>query len=423
MPKESKIAVIGLGYVGLPLALGIAKHYKTLGFDVNESRISELKQHYDRTEEASIEQLKNTSLSYTSNTDNIADCDIYIITVPTPITEDKKPDLTALSKASEAIGSLLSKGDIVVYESTVYPGVTEDYCAPILEKVSGLVSGEDFFLGYSPERINPGDKVHTVDKITKVVSAQNERVAALLAEIYGSVNNNNIFIAKNIKVAEAAKVIENTQRDINIAFINEITTIFSKVGISVYDVLEAANTKWNFLDFKPGLVGGHCIGVDPYYLASLAQTLDEEPRIILSGRRINENMSEFIAKEIHKHLGGANKKLLMLGVTFKENVPDLRNRKIFDLIEALRLFGHDTTIVDPHADKKEAKELYGVDIISDINVLSGGFDAVIGGVAHQEFLDIEAELSNLINDGGIVADIKRIWNSQKVSPKLAYWSL
>ncbi|RED49207.1 nucleotide sugar dehydrogenase [Aestuariispira insulae] len=417
MIENPRIAVVGLGYVGLPLAAALSTEFSTIGFDIDEGRVKELKQGHDRTGELSSGALRDAPLSLSATLSEISDADIYIVTVPTPVDENNLPDLNALRKASQSVGTVLQSGNVVVYESTVYPGVTEDFCGPILEEVSGLKAGTDFYLGYSPERINPGDKVHTVDKITKVVAGQTSEVSELLARIYGSMNNGNIFIARNIPTAEASKVIENAQRDINIAFVNEIATIFGKMGISVYDVLDAASTKWNFLNFQPGLVGGHCIGVDPYYLAHAAQEIGLDPKIILSGRETNDNMSKVIAGRINDLLTGPSK-LLVLGITFKENVPDIRNSKVGDLIAAFKEQGHDITVFDPLADKEETLDEYGIELSDD---LGSGYDCVVGAVPHDVFN--EYSLRELLKEGGLVADVKGMWRHRSLPDSLRRWSM
>lgn len=425
--KTPKIAVIGLGYVGLPLAIALARYFPVVGFDIDKARITQLQEGFDRTYEIDSDILKASSLQCTVDPQSLQAQDIYIVTVPTPVTNDNLPDLTPLQKASETVGKVLQKNAIVVYESTVYPGVTEDFCGPILEKMSGLKSGQDFFLGYSPERINPGDKEHTVDRITKVVSGQTPTVAALLKQVYGTMNNNNIFVAKNIKAAEAAKVIENAQRDINIAFINEIATIVNKLGLSIYDVLDAAKTKWNFLNFQPGLVGGHCIGVDPYYLAQCARTLDHEPEVILAGRRINENMGIFIADSIHnalqKHKLPTKSQILVLGVTFKEDIPDLRNTKVIDVIEHLKTLGHRVDVHDPFANLQDAKQHLNLDLHTRLDEL-GNYDCVIGAVAHSEYKKLSlTDFQTLLRPNGLVADIKNLWRTFEFPEGTAYWTL
>jgi len=443
MPKTSKntdtIAVIGLGYVGLPLAVALAKHFPVVGFDVNADRIKEIKQGHDRTNEITPEVLRTSSLHVTTDLEEIRQKNVYIVTVPTPVTSNHKPDLEPLNAASQTVGKIIGKGAIVVFESTVYPGVTEEYCGPIIEKHSGLVSGKDFFLGYSPERINPGDKVHTVEKIQKVISGQTPAVVTKLAHIYGSINHDNLFIAKNIKVAEAAKVIENTQRDINIAFINEVAVIANKLNISVYDILDAANSKWNFLPFQPGLVGGHCIGVDPYYLAECAQKLHHMPEIILAGRHTNERMAKFIAEAIDAEIKrvcepkktGSQKSasqkptILVLGLTFKENVPDCRNTKVLDLINALKEHGYAVDVHDPCADPKEVKQRKDIDLVPHLDLeLDKQYDAIIGAVPHDGYRKFTTTtLEKLVKPGGLVADIKRIWHDVPLPEGRHYWCL
>ena len=417
MIDNPRITVVGLGYVGLPLAAALSTEFATVGFDIDKGRIRELRDGFDRTGELSGGALRDAPLSLAYDAEEAKGSDIYIVTVPTPVDQENQPDLTALRKASETVGAILEPGNIVVYESTVYPGVTEDFCGPILEQVSGLKAGIDFYLGYSPERINPGDKVHTVDKITKVVSGQTKEVADLLARVYGSMNKGNIFIARDIRTAEASKVIENAQRDINIAFVNEIATIFGRMGISVYDVLDAASTKWNFLDFKPGLVGGHCIGVDPYYLAHAAQQIGLDPKIILSGRETNDNMSHVIADRISDLLTGASR-ILVLGITFKENVPDIRNSKVGDLINRFVEQGHDVTVFDPLADKDETRKEYGIELAEE---LGDGYDCVVGAVPHDAFN--EYSLRALLKEGGLVADVKGMWRHRSLPASLRRWSM
>jgi len=425
--SQPKIAVIGLGYVGLPLAVALARHYAVVGFDINEKRIQELKTGYDRTKEVSSDKLHTSTLALSTNSEDLKQQDIYIVTVPTPVTEDLEPDLIPLEKASETVGKILSKNAIVVYESTVYPGVTEDFCGPILEKVSGLKAGQDFFLGYSPERINPGDTERTVEHITKVVSGQTKEVAEILQKIYGAINNNNIFVAKDIKTAEAAKVIENTQRDINIAFINEIATIVGKLGLSIYDVLEAAETKWNFLKFKPGLVGGHCIGVDPYYLAHCARKLDHTPEVLLAGRRINENMGPYLAQRVHEELLAIDinspARILILGVTFKEDIPDLRNTKVIDVIRQLKKRGHHVDVHDPHAHSEEAETHLGIPILSSFEGVEG-YDCIIGAVPHKNYLELaHHHFETLLKPEGLVADFKKMWRNIPFPNRIKYWSI
>jgi len=416
--KNPTIAVIGLGYVGLPLAVALSRDFDTLGFDIDTARIKELNGGHDRTNELTPDALKASSARLTDDLTALQGRDIFIVTVPTPVSEKNEPDLTAVRKAAETVGMAIGKGGIAVFESTVYPGVTEDICGPVIEAASGLKAGTDFFLGYSPERINPGDKVHTVDKITKVVAGQTPEVADTLARVYGSMNGGRIHIAPDIKTAEASKVIENAQRDINIAFVNEIALIFERMGLSVYDVLDAARTKWNFLDFKPGLVGGHCIGVDPYYLSHAAQQMGYDPDVILSGRRINDAMGAVLAERVHKSLGMDGAKILVLGITFKENVPDIRNSKVIDVVRALEVFGHSVSVYDPLADAAETKHEYGVDLIGEP---SGPYHAVLGAVPHAVFTDMP--IADLLEPDGLVADIKGIWRGVDLGAGLRRWSL
>ncbi|MES2487435.1 MAG: nucleotide sugar dehydrogenase [Bacteroidota bacterium] len=413
-----KIAIIGLGYVGLPLAVLLAKKYPVTGFDIKANRIQELNDGNDVTLEVSSKELKEVLVSSgqqglglycTSSAKDLADCNYYIITVPTPVDKNNRPNLGALISASKVVGSVLKKGDIVVYESTVYPGVTEDECVPVLEQVSGLKFNEDFFAGYSPERINPGDKLHTVDKIIKITSGSTPEAAEKVDALYRSVIEAGTHKAPSIKVAEAAKVIENSQRDINIAFVNELAKIFNLLDIDTKAVLEAAGTKWNFLPFKPGLVGGHCIGVDPYYLAQKAQEAGYHPEIILAGRRVNDSMGEYVASQVVKLMikngvivNGA--KLLMLGITFKENCPDVRNTKIVDVISALCDYGMEVNIYDPWASPEEVKAEYGLETVT--SVPQDQFDAVILGVAHKEFDSLNFEA--LQKPKSIVYDVKGV---------------
>ena len=402
-----KISIIGLGYVGLPLAVEFGKKYDVLGFDINKERIAELENGYDRTLEVDEQNLKSSAgLKFSSNKEDLKSCDIFIVTVPTPVDEHKRPDLTPLIKASETVGSALKKGDIVIYESTVYPGCTEEDCVPVLEKVSGLKFNEDFFCGYSPERINPGDKEHTVTKILKVTSGSTPEIADKVDALYGSIITAGTHKASSIKVAEAAKVIENSQRDINIAFVNELAILFAKMGIDTLEVLKAAGTKWNFLPFKPGLVGGHCIGVDPYYLTFKAESLGYHPEVILSGRRINDNMGAYVAKEVIKLLIKKSHKVdgarvLVLGITFKENCPDIRNSRVIDVINELRDFGCEIDVYDPWADEAEVKHEYGVSLTKEPK---DKYDAVVLAVAHKEFKGIKIE--SLAKEDGVIYDIK-----------------
>ncbi len=449
--ERPRIAIVGLGYVGLPLARLFATKFPVVGFDINQSRINELNKGHDSTLEVEdkilqavlkqsnpvksskleiagdveIEEHYKTGLFCTSELEEIADCNYYIITVPTPIDKNNRPDLTPLYKSSESVASVLKKGDTVIYESTVYPGVTEDKCVPVLERVSGLKFNEDFFVGYSPERINPGDKEHTVEKILKVTAGSTPEVGEKVNELYKSVITAGTHLAPTIKVAEAAKVIENSQRDINIAFVNELAKIFNKMEIDTSDVLEAAGTKWNFLPFKPGLVGGHCIGVDPYYLAQKAQELGYHPEIILAGRRMNDSMGQYVASEVIKlmlkndlKVKGAN--ILVLGITFKENCPDVRNTKVVDVVKELQPYGTEVTIFDPLANPAEVKHEYGLTCYNELRACteladqqegvsrSEGqkYDAIVLTVAHKEFLNMD--LDSLKSKGSVVYDVKGV---------------
>jgi UDP-N-acetyl-D-galactosamine dehydrogenase len=417
-----KIAVVGLGYVGLPLARLFATKYPVVGFDINQNRIKELNSGIDSTleiDEVTLRAVLATTNSsenglYCSNiTEDIAACNYYIVTVPTPVDKNNRPDLTPLYKSSETVGKVLKKGDIVIYESTVYPGVTEEECIPVLERVSGLKFNIDFFAGYSPERINPGDKEHTVEKILKVTSGSTPAIGQRVNELYKSVITAGTHLAPSIKVAEAAKVIENSQRDINIAFVNELAKIFNLLEIDTHAVLEAAGTKWNFLPFKPGLVGGHCIGVDPYYLAQKAQEKGYHPEIILAGRRLNDSMGEYVASQVVKlmikkgiTINGA--KLLMLGITFKENCPDVRNTKIVDVVHALEEYGIQVTIYDPWAKPSDVRHEYQLETTNEIP--SATFDAIVLGVAHNEFTSID--FSKLKKANGVLFDVKGVLKGQ-----------
>ena len=407
--NTSKICIIGLGYVGLPLAHAFSSKYEVVGLDIYQTRIDELNKAYDRTLELNETQLQealDNDIKFTANIEDIEDCNIYIVTVPTPIDKNKRPDLTPLIKASETIGKVLKKDDIVIYESTVYPGATEEECVPVLEKYSSLKFNTDFFCGYSPERINPGDKEHTVTKILKVTAGSTPEIGKKVDELYASIITAGTHLSPTIKVAEAAKVIENSQRDINIAFVNELAIIFNKLGIDTNAVLEAAGTKWNFLPFKPGLVGGHCIGVDPYYLTHKAQQVGYNPEIILAGRRLNDNMGIYVANQViklmikkgHKIEGS---KVLVLGITFKENCPDIRNSRVIDVIEELEEFGCDITVSDYWANKDEVKYEYNLNLNNDVNY--DDYEAVVLAVAHDKFRDIKLD-----NDNQIVYDIKSI---------------
>lgn len=413
------IAIIGLGYVGFPLAVEFGKIYPTLGFDIDASRIDELKSGVDRTQEVSAAQLaESKNLRFSSQVSDLASCNTFIVTVPTPIDHFKKPDLSPLLKASEMIGKVLKKGDVVIYESTVYPGCTEEDCVPVLEKHSGLVFNQDFFCGYSPERINPGDKVNTLTKIKKVTSGSTPEIAEWVDQLYKSIIVAGTHKASSLKVAEASKAIENAQRDVNISFVNELSLIFDRMGIDTTEVLEAAGTKWNFLNFKPGLVGGHCIGVDPYYLLHKSESLGYYPQVILSGRRVNDNMGIFVANKLvklliqkGKKIGGA--KTLMLGITFKENCPDIRNSRVVDIYKELVDFGMDVDVYDPWANAKEVKHEHGISLVTE---LGQAYDAIVLTVAHREFLDLA--FGELKAKDGVLFDIKSILDKSIVDARL-----
>ncbi|ATI44023.1 Vi polysaccharide biosynthesis protein VipA/TviB (plasmid) [Pacificitalea manganoxidans] len=413
--EPRKIAVIGLGYVGLPLAAEFGKLRPTVGFDINQARIAELKDGHDRTRETTAEELATaTQLSFATDTLDIADCSIYIVTVPTPIDAYKRPDLTPLIKASETVGSVLKKGDIVIYESTVYPGATEEDCVPVLERVSGLTFNQDFFCGYSPERINPGDKEHRLPNIKKVTSGSTPEVAEKVDALYAEIITAGTYKAESIKVAEAAKVIENTQRDLNIALVNELAIIFNKMDIDTQAVLEAAGTKWNFLPFRPGLVGGHCIGVDPYYLTHKAEAIGYHPQVILAGRRINDGMGAYVAGQmmkamIRKGITIKGARLLILGLTFKENCPDLRNTRVVDVVSELREYGIDVDVHDPWVDAEEAMHEYGISLTETPE--AGAYDGVILAVAHETFRERGMSfLRDMGRDTHVLYDLKSVFS-------------
>lgn len=426
---DTHIAVIGLGYVGLPLAIELSKKYDVLGFDINEGRISELRQGKDSTKEADLADLAavmelqksaTIGLSFSSAVEDLRRYNTFIITVPTPIDKFKTPDLRLLLRASDMIGSVLKVGDIVIYESTVYPGCTEEECVPVLEKTSGLVFNQDFYVGYSPERINPGDKVNTLTKIKKVTSGSTPAIAARVDQLYGSIIVAGTHMAPNIKVAEASKAIENAQRDVNISFVNELSLIFDRIGIDTHDVIEAASTKWNFLKYKPGLVGGHCIGVDPYYLAHKAQELGYDPQVILSGRRVNDNMGAFVADKviklmIQKDLKIKGSRTLILGITFKENCTDVRNTKVVDIYHELRSFGVEVDIYDPWANVAEVKKEYDLDLLHDLEGAKT-YAAVIIAVAHDQFIELDYETIKQKN--GIIFDTKACLDRSIVDGRL-----
>jgi UDP-N-acetyl-D-galactosamine dehydrogenase len=426
--ENKKIAVIGLGYVGLPLAAAFAEKYPVVGFDINQGRVNELKSGHDHTLELADDELKavlaeglesGNGLLPSFNAEDLASCNVFIVTVPTPTDKHNRPVLTPLVKASETVGKALKKGDIVIYESTVYPGVTEEECVPVLERVSGLKYNEDFFAGYSPERINPGDKEHTVKKILKVTSGSTPAIADEVDALYNSIIVAGTHKAPSIKVAEAAKVIENSQRDINIAFVNELAKIFNLMGIDTHDVLEAAGTKWNFLKFKPGLVGGHCIGVDPYYLAQKAEELGYHPEIILAGRRLNDGMGKYVAGEVvklmvKKDIKVKGSKALILGFTFKEDCPDVRNTKVIDIVRELETYGIQVDIHDPWANEQEVQHEYGVQ--SSKTITEGSYEAVILAVAHKEFMSME--MMDLIQKSGVIYDVKGVLNALEIDSRL-----
>lgn len=430
---EKKIAVIGLGYVGLPLAVEFAKKYITYGFDINGQRVEELQKGIDQTLEVENDMLSSVLVEYpralnsnglycTTAIGDISECDIYIITVPTPTDKYNRPVLTPLVKASETVGKVMRKGDIVIYESTVYPGVTEDECVPVLEQVSGLKFNEDFFVGYSPERINPGDKEHTVTKILKVTSGSTPEIAEVVDQLYKSVIVAGTHKAPSIKVAEAAKVIENSQRDINIAFVNELSKIFNRLDIDTLEVLEAAGTKWNFLPFRPGLVGGHCIGVDPYYLAQKAQEVGYHPEIILAGRRLNDGMGAYVATEvmkcmIKKDIRVTDSRILMLGITFKENCPDIRNSRAIDILRELETYDVTVDVYDPWASKEEVQHEYGIDLLTtEEDIHRHKYEAVVLAVSHNQFLKLD--LKALRKESSVLYDVKSILPKEQVDGRL-----
>jgi UDP-N-acetyl-D-glucosamine/UDP-N-acetyl-D-galactosamine dehydrogenase len=422
MDSSTHIAVIGLGYVGLPLAVGLAQHFRVTGFDLNQARVAELAKGHDRTGEIDAARLLASKVAVSADPNAIAGADVFIVTVPTPIDDANRPDLRAVVSASRTVGAAIKKGGIVVLESTVYPGVTEDIMGPEIAQVSGLVCGRDFFLGYSPERINPGDREHTVERITKVVSGQTPAVAAQLGAMYGAINGGNVFLARDIRTAEAAKVIENAQRDINIAFMNEVTMIFNKMGLSAYDVLAAARTKWNFLPFGPGLVGGHCISVDPYYLAEAAVRLKHHPEIILAGRRINDSMASYCAGEISREIErpqAGPARILILGIAFKENVPDLRNTKVVDMANELRVRGFAVDIYDPVVDADEAHHEYGVTLLGQLG--AERYEAIVAAVAHREFDDLD--LAPLSVENAVLFDVKGMWRGKPMPAGRRYRTL
>ncbi|WGD35775.1 nucleotide sugar dehydrogenase [Olleya sp. YS] len=422
---KNNIAILGLGYVGLPLAVEFAKKYNVIGYDINKNRVEELKLAIDNTLEVSQDNLKSVlnkqndkglSLSYLSS--DIKDCNIFIVTVPTPVDKNNRPILTPLIESSNTIGQILKKDDIVIYESTVYPGVTEEVCVPVLEKSSGLIFNKDFYCGYSPERINPGDKSRTITKIKKVTSGSTPEIGVKINDLYASIITAGTHLASSIKVAEAAKVIENAQRDINIAFVNELAKIFNKLDIDTQEVLMAASTKWNFLPFKPGLVGGHCIGVDPYYLAQKAQEVGYHPEIVLAGRRLNDSMGDYVATQVLKLMVQNNipikkSKVLMLGITFKENCPDIRNTKAIDVYKTLKSFNLDVEVYDPWANKDEVKKQFNITLI---DTLKNNYDAIVHTVCHDQFKEIN--LNDIKSKNGLIYDVKGTLNKDDISGRL-----
>ena len=434
IPRSPKIGIIGLGYVGLPLAVAFSGAHSVIGYDIDKTRVDELQTGYDRTNEVSDAALSADKLNFSSNADDLGEVDVFLLALPTPVDSAREPDLSILISACQTVGQAIrsmphEKRPTVVIESTVYPGVTEDICGPEIERVSRRKAGEGFFLGYSPERVNPGDQEHSLTRIVKVVAGQCQQVASELAELYERGAGADVFIARDIKTAEAAKAIENAQRDLNIAFINEISMIFKRGGLSVYDVLEAAQTKWNFLPFQPGLVGGHCIGVDPYYLTCYAKSVGHRSETILAGRRINDNMGTFIAQEINNALTDGNPtagqptRILVLGLTFKEDVPDIRNTKVIDVVRGLEAFGHRVDIHDPIANPKHAKATYGVDLVP-LDGDGSRYDCVVGAVPHKAFRIMSPQqIFDLLTPDGLLADVKGIWRTWELPEGLRSWTL
>ena len=422
MHKSESIAVVGLGYVGLPLAVALARRFDTIGLDVDRTRVAELEGGHDRTGEVEASALSQSRLAITGDPQECAGRDVYIVTVPTPVDKANRPDLAPLEGATRTVAGLIdpARRPTIVFESTVYPGVTEEVCAALIEQ-AGFVRGRDFRLGYSPERINPGDKVHTVDKIVKVVAGEDDEVAAQLERIYGAITEAGTFRAASIRAAEGAKVIENAQRDINVAFMNEVARIMADAGVSAWDVLDAARTKWNFLPFEPGLGGGHCIGVDPYYLAHLAERLGHQPKVILAGRDTNDTMGGWIVDRLHARRGGKPGRALVMGLTFKENVPDLRNSRSADLVQRLEELGYEVAIADPVADSDEVERIYGR---VPVSISESGFDLVVAAVRHSAYDALSpAEIEAMVVPGGLVADIKAMWRSRSGEFTRDYWGL
>ena len=420
--QDYKIAVIGLGYVGLPLAVALAKKFRVVGIDIDQRRIDELASGHDRTGEIERGELEASSILLAADPEAGRGSDMFIVTVPTPVDGDNRPDLSAVEAATRTVAGLIdpARRPIIVFESTVYPGVTEDICGGLLA-AAGFVRGRDFKLGYSPERINPGDKVHSVDKIIKVIAGEDDAVTETMAQVYGAITSAGVFRAASIRAAEAAKVIENAQRDINVAFMNEVTQIMAKIGVSAWDVLDAARTKWNFLGFEPGLVGGHCIGVDPFYLSHLAQSLGHHPQVILAGRETNDAMGDWIADRLHAHRGGKAGKVLLMGLTFKENVPDLRNSRSIDLYRRLTTLGHEVAIADPEVGEDEVRATYG---IGPSDPQAAQYDLVVGAVRHEAYRGMSGEaLAAMLAPGGTLADIKGMWRDNALATSLDYWTL
>jgi UDP-N-acetyl-D-galactosamine dehydrogenase len=414
--------VIGLGYVGLPLAVALAGKFDVTGYDIDSGRIGELRAGRDRTGEVDSAALKSSKLTLTDRPDDCAGADVYIVTVPTPVDSSNRPDLSAVLAATRMVAALIDpkRRPTIVYESTVYPGVTEELCGPEIERVAGLQRGRDFRLGYSPERINPGDREHSIDKIAKVIAGEDAEVVEQLAHVYGAITSGGVFRAASIKAAEAAKAIENAQRDINIAFMNEVAQIFSRIGVSVWDVLAAARTKWNFLAFEPGLVGGHCIGVDPYYLSHLAERLGHHPQVILAGRETNDGMGAWIADALHDRRRKAGR-ALVLGLTFKEDVPDLRNSRSFDLVKRLQWLGHDVTVADPRADRDEIAREHGLEV-ADVD--GAQYDLVVAAVAHRDYRELpDSEIEAMVAPHGTLADLKGMWRERSLNPAIDRWTL
>ncbi len=423
MSNINRVAIIGLGYVGLPLAIAMAESNRVIGYDIQEKRILQLIRGYDRNNEASSESLTKKNITWSSNPEDIRHANFYIITVPTPVDTQNKPDLTAILSASRTVGTQLKQGSIVIYESTVWPGLTEEECVPELEISSGLKWREGFNVGYSPERINPGDTKHTLKNITKIVAGDTEETTKKISELYAPINCNNIYNTPDIRTAEAAKVIENAQRDINIAFVNEVSQICHKLGLSSADVLEAASTKWNFLNFSPGLVGGHCIGVDPYYLAYRAEKAGHRPEVILAGRYLNDGMSAFISSHLTNKIVAPNSHILVLGLTFKKNVSDLRNSLIANIVKLLEKAGHIVDVYDPLANHEEAEALYSIKLIESID-FKHSYDCVVGAVGHDSFVQLPIEkVFGLLKEGGLLADIPGMWKQHPIPSKFLRWQL